>query len=97
MSQLRTSLLFNNLLGAQKLCDMIECHKRVTSVTRRSFAMVWAIRGIHVSARAKMRGFSAALQTAWDTWDGEMLVTKVLGDNPAGGSCGTPLLREQKR
>ena len=45
--------------------------------------MVWAIRGIHVSARAKMRGFSAALQTTWDTWDGEMLVTKVLGDNPA--------------
>jgi len=30
--------------------------------------MVWAIRGIHVSARAKMRGFSAALQTTWDTF-----------------------------
>ena len=77
----------------------------MTSVTRRSFAMVWAIRGIHVSARAKMRGFSAALQTTWDTWDGEMLVTKVLGDIYGSvdrsfktcGSCGTPLLREQKR
>ena len=64
MSQLGTSLL----LGAQKLCDMIECHKRVTSVTRRSVAMVWAKRGIQVRARAKMRGFSAALQTTCYTW-----------------------------
>ena len=51
--------------------DRIECHKSVTSVTRRSFATVWAKRGIQVSASAKIRGFSAALHTMWDTWDRE--------------------------
>ena len=47
---------------------ILPCHKRLTLVTRRSFAIVWAIRGIQVTARAKIRGFSAALQTTWDTW-----------------------------
>ena len=44
------------------------CHKSVTSVTSRSFAMVCASRGIQVIARAKIRGFSAALHATWDTW-----------------------------
>ena len=55
---------------------ILPCHKRLTLVTRRSFAIVWAIRGIQVTARAKIRGFSAALQTTWDTWKRHMVQLK---------------------